>query len=121
MGCITRIGNFARRISLWICSRQPAFEASTIWAPGRHDIFELSPGQPIRHLGFVQVVHAGRSATHGRLGQFAELQPRNRAQQPPRGRRNRLGVGQVAGVVIGGDRVNAAPRGESGPGRRETR
>ena len=78
--------------------------------PGRDDIVELPPRQPIRHLGFVQVVDAGRAAAHARLGQLAELQAGNRGQQPPRGRRDALGVGQVAGVVVGGHGVDAALR-----------
>ena len=49
-------------------------------------------------------------------GSSQSRSPGTCAKQPPGGRRYRLGVGQVAGVVVGGRGVDAAPRGNQAQG-----
>ena len=47
---------------------------------GAQNVLDLPPGQPVRHLGFVQIIGAGRAATDAAFGQTPQLQAGNPRQ-----------------------------------------
>ena len=92
-------------------------------AGGQH-VRGLAVAELGRRLRVEQVVDAGRAAAELRLGDLPQLQPGDAAQQLARLGPDALGVGQVAGVVVGDghrQRVPRAPPGRARPAARTRR
>ena len=88
-----------RCAAIW--SAQPGFAAATASAPGRGRLRGLARAELRRGLRLDEVVDAGRAAAQLPLGRLEQLEAGDRAQQARGCCAHLLGVGEVAGVVVG--------------------
>ena len=110
-GCSTGSSCPSSRVCAGICSAQPGLAATTASAPVASRFVRLAPAELARPgLGLEQVVDARptRSRSPTRRARRSSS-PGMRAQQLARLLAHALGVGQVAGVVVG--HAHAAPAG----------
>ncbi len=101
IGCTTGSSCPSSRAEAAICSTHPGLAAATASAPVASRFLRLALPELLGGLGLEQVVDAGRAAAQLPLGGLDELEAGDRAQQVARLRAHALGVGQVAGVVVG--------------------